>query len=176
MTGVQTCALPISLSLSHPSFHLPYLSPILPSTLSLSHPSFHLPSLSRILPSIYPLSLPSFLPFQLNFLCLSSLLRLHRLPLPLPLLLSIPFRLLPLPLPLLLSIPFRLLPLTLYLLLPLPLLFVLFLLSLLLLFFLPNLQLIQNATVMGALTRVLQEEYKKSTELTFNILRCLSLT
>lgn len=32
-------------------------------------------------------------------------------------------------------------------------------------------QLIQNGTVMGALTRVLQEEYKKSTELTFNILR-----
>ena len=32
-------------------------------------------------------------------------------------------------------------------------------------------QLIQNNTVMGALTRVLQEEYKKSVELTFNILR-----
>jgi hypothetical protein len=32
-------------------------------------------------------------------------------------------------------------------------------------------QLIQNQTVMGALTRVLQEEYKKSVELTFNILR-----
>jgi hypothetical protein len=32
-------------------------------------------------------------------------------------------------------------------------------------------QLIQNSTVMGALTRVLQEEFKKSTELTFNILR-----
>jgi len=32
-------------------------------------------------------------------------------------------------------------------------------------------QLIQNSTVMGALTRVLQEEYKKSIELTFNILR-----
>ena len=32
-------------------------------------------------------------------------------------------------------------------------------------------QLIQNNTVMGALTRVLQEEYKKSMELTFNILR-----
>lgn len=32
-------------------------------------------------------------------------------------------------------------------------------------------QLIQNSTVMGALTRVLQEEYKKSVELTFNILR-----
>ena len=32
-------------------------------------------------------------------------------------------------------------------------------------------QLIQNSTVMGALTRVLQEEYKKSMELTFNILR-----
>ena len=32
-------------------------------------------------------------------------------------------------------------------------------------------QLIQNTTVMGALTRVLQEEYKKSIELTFNILR-----
>ena len=31
--------------------------------------------------------------------------------------------------------------------------------------------LIQNSTVMGALTRVLAEEYKKSTELTFNILR-----
>lgn len=36
----------------------------------------------------------------------------------------------------------------------------------------PNLeQLIQNNTVMGALTRVLQEEYKKSVEVTFNILR-----
>jgi hypothetical protein len=32
-------------------------------------------------------------------------------------------------------------------------------------------QLIQNGTVMGALTRVLQEEYKKSMDLTFNILR-----
>lgn len=32
-------------------------------------------------------------------------------------------------------------------------------------------QLIQNSTVMGALTRVLQEEYKKNIELTFNILR-----
>jgi hypothetical protein len=32
-------------------------------------------------------------------------------------------------------------------------------------------QLIQNSTVMGAITRVLQEEYKKSVELTFNILR-----
>jgi hypothetical protein len=32
-------------------------------------------------------------------------------------------------------------------------------------------QLIQNSTVMGALTRVLQEEFKKSIELTFNILR-----
>ena len=32
-------------------------------------------------------------------------------------------------------------------------------------------QLIQNGTVMGALTRVLQEEYKKSVELSFNILR-----
>lgn len=32
-------------------------------------------------------------------------------------------------------------------------------------------QLIQNSTVMGAVTRVLQEEYKKSIELTFNILR-----
>lgn len=32
-------------------------------------------------------------------------------------------------------------------------------------------QLIQNSTVMGALTRVLQEEYKKSVELSFNILR-----
>eukprot|EP01036_Dinobryon_divergens_P024940 gene24940-33435_t len=32
-------------------------------------------------------------------------------------------------------------------------------------------QLIQNSTVMGALTRVLQEEYKKSMDLTFNILR-----
>lgn len=31
--------------------------------------------------------------------------------------------------------------------------------------------LIQNSTVMGALTRVLTEEFKKSTELTFNILR-----
>ena len=31
--------------------------------------------------------------------------------------------------------------------------------------------LIQNGTVMGALTRVFQEEFKKSTELTFNILR-----
>jgi hypothetical protein len=31
--------------------------------------------------------------------------------------------------------------------------------------------LIQNNTVMGALTRVLQEEFKKSVELTFNILR-----
>lgn len=32
-------------------------------------------------------------------------------------------------------------------------------------------QLIQNSTVMGAITRVLQEEYKKSVDLTFNILR-----
>ncbi len=32
-------------------------------------------------------------------------------------------------------------------------------------------QLIQNSTVMGALTRVLQEEYKKSVDLTFNIIR-----
>ncbi len=32
-------------------------------------------------------------------------------------------------------------------------------------------QLIQNPTVMGALTRVLQEEFKKSVDLTFNILR-----
>mmetsp|Transcript_29766 Transcript_29766/g.49787 ORF Transcript_29766/g.49787 Transcript_29766/m.49787 type:complete len:947 (-) Transcript_29766:278-3118(-) len=32
-------------------------------------------------------------------------------------------------------------------------------------------QLIQNGTVMGALTRVLQEEYKKSVDLTFNIIR-----
>ena len=32
-------------------------------------------------------------------------------------------------------------------------------------------QLIQNGTVMGALTRVLQEEFKKSVELSFNILR-----
>ena len=39
-------------------------------------------------------------------------------------------------------------------------------------FFSLSSQLIQNATVMGALTRVLQEEFKKSTELTFNILRC----
>ena len=31
--------------------------------------------------------------------------------------------------------------------------------------------LIQNNTLMGALTRVLQEEYKKSLDLTFNILR-----
>ena len=31
--------------------------------------------------------------------------------------------------------------------------------------------LIQNHTVMGALTRVLQEEYKKSVEITFHILR-----
>lgn len=31
--------------------------------------------------------------------------------------------------------------------------------------------LIQNSTVMGALTRVLQEEFKKSIDLTFNILR-----
>ena len=31
--------------------------------------------------------------------------------------------------------------------------------------------LIQNGTLMGALTRVLQEEYKKSLDLTFNILR-----
>jgi len=31
--------------------------------------------------------------------------------------------------------------------------------------------LIQNTTVMGALTRVLQEEHKKSTHLTFNIMR-----
>ena len=35
-------------------------------------------------------------------------------------------------------------------------------------------QLIQNNTVMGALTRVLQEEYKKSVDLTFNILRYAS--
>lgn len=36
----------------------------------------------------------------------------------------------------------------------------------------PNLeQLIQNSTVMGALTRVLQEEFKKSIDLTYNILR-----
>jgi hypothetical protein len=36
----------------------------------------------------------------------------------------------------------------------------------------PNLEhLIQNSTVMGALTRVLQDEYKKSEELTYNILR-----
>jgi hypothetical protein len=32
-------------------------------------------------------------------------------------------------------------------------------------------QLIQNGTVMEALTRVLQEEYKRSSDLTFNILR-----
>lgn len=32
-------------------------------------------------------------------------------------------------------------------------------------------QLIQNSTVMGALTRVLQDEHKKSVDLTFNILR-----
>ena len=32
-------------------------------------------------------------------------------------------------------------------------------------------QLIQNITLMGALARVLQEEYKKSSELTFNLLR-----
>jgi hypothetical protein len=32
-------------------------------------------------------------------------------------------------------------------------------------------QLIQNSTVMGALTRMLQDDFKKSTELTFNILR-----
>ena len=32
-------------------------------------------------------------------------------------------------------------------------------------------QLIQNSTVMGAITRVFQEEHKKSVELTFNILR-----
>lgn len=32
-------------------------------------------------------------------------------------------------------------------------------------------QLIQNSTVMGAITRVLQEEYKKSIDLTFTILR-----
>jgi Kinesin-associated protein (KAP) len=38
-----------------------------------------------------------------------------------------------------------------------------------------SLQLIQNNTVMGALTRVLQEEFKKSTELTFNILRYVRL-
>ena len=31
--------------------------------------------------------------------------------------------------------------------------------------------LIQNSTLMGALTRVLQEEYKRSVMLTFNILR-----
>lgn len=31
--------------------------------------------------------------------------------------------------------------------------------------------LIQNGTLMGALTRVLQEEFKKSLDLTFNILR-----
>jgi hypothetical protein len=35
--------------------------------------------------------------------------------------------------------------------------------------------LIQNNTVMGALTRVLQEEFKKSVELTFNILRFVLL-
>eukprot|EP01036_Dinobryon_divergens_P039194 gene39194-51606_t len=35
--------------------------------------------------------------------------------------------------------------------------------------------LIQNSTVMGALTRVLQEEYKRSVELTFNILSSCSL-
>lgn len=35
--------------------------------------------------------------------------------------------------------------------------------------------LIQNNTVMGALTRVLQEEFKKSAELTFNILRSVPL-
>jgi hypothetical protein len=35
-------------------------------------------------------------------------------------------------------------------------------------------QLIQNNTVMGALTRVLQEEYKKSVDLSFNILRYAS--
>ena len=34
-------------------------------------------------------------------------------------------------------------------------------------------QLIQNGTVMGALTRVLQEEFKKSVDLSFNILRCV---
>jgi hypothetical protein len=34
--------------------------------------------------------------------------------------------------------------------------------------------LIQNNTVMGALTRVLQEEFKKSPELTFNILRLVT--
>lgn len=39
----------------------------------------------------------------------------------------------------------------------------------------PNLeQLIQNNTVMGALTRVLQEEYKKSVDVTFNILRLVN--
>jgi hypothetical protein len=32
-------------------------------------------------------------------------------------------------------------------------------------------QIIQNGTVMGALTRTLQEEYKKSIDVTFNILR-----
>ena len=32
-------------------------------------------------------------------------------------------------------------------------------------------QLIQNGTVMGALTRVLQEDFKKSAELTFTILK-----
>lgn len=32
-------------------------------------------------------------------------------------------------------------------------------------------QLIQNATIMGALTRVLQEDFKKSAELTFTILK-----
>jgi Kinesin-associated protein (KAP) len=32
-------------------------------------------------------------------------------------------------------------------------------------------QLIQNGTVMGALTRVFQEDFKKSPELSFNILR-----
>lgn len=37
-------------------------------------------------------------------------------------------------------------------------------------------QLIQNGTVMGALTRVLQEEFKKSVELTFNILRYSTIT
>jgi Kinesin-associated protein (KAP) len=45
----------------------------------------------------------------------------------------------------------------------------------LILFLHSSLQLIQNNTVMGALTRVLQEEFKKSTELTFNILRYVRL-
>lgn len=36
--------------------------------------------------------------------------------------------------------------------------------------------LIQNGTLMGALTRVLQEEYKKSLDLTFNILRWVAIS